>query len=241
MNCIAIDDEPLALEVIQNFCNQFDFLNLTATFSNSVEAFTYLRNNKVDLMFLDINMPHMNGTEFVRTLSNPPKIIFTTAFSEYAIEGFELNAIDYLMKPISLERFMVAINKAYDANLSLPNPRISNNYKEYESRKNTDYVLLKVDSKLQKVFISDILFVECVKDYIKVHTHDNRLLTKRTMINILNHLPEENFCRVHKSFIVALNKIETIENNRIKIRERYIPIGGNYKNQFLISIERKKV
>lgn len=239
MNCIAIDDEPLALDVIQNFCEKIDFLNLEATYTNALEAVTYLNNNSIDLIFLDIQMPHISGLEFLKTLTNPPLIIFTTAYSEHAIEGFELNAVDYLVKPIPFERFFKAGNKALEL-YNLRQRNIQSFINQNENEQQAAYMLVKVEYTSIKVNFKEIQYIEGLKDYVKIYlvNKPKPILTKSTMKNIENTLPEKEFLRIHKSYIVSISKIEVIDNSRIVFGDKRIPIGPFYKENFNHILDR---
>lgn len=232
MNCIAIDDEPLALNVIEEFCNRFDFINLEAKCTGAIEAVNYLNKHKVDLIFLDIQMPHITGLQFLASLDNPPMVIFTTAYSEYAVEGFNLNAVDYLVKPIPFERFLKAINKASDL-LNLKSHK--------EGPKAPGYLMINVEYSTVKVNFDDIAYIEGLKDYLKIVTHEKNYLTKSTMKNMQEKLPRERFFRIHKSYIISIDKIKSIENNRVVIRDKYLPVGDHYKEDFYEYIKRFKL
>lgn len=234
MRCIAIDDEPLALHVIEDYCSKIDFLHLEGTFTSAIDAVKILNKHKIDLVFIDIQMPNITGIEFVRMLKKPPLIIFTTAFSEYAIESFELNALDYLLKPIPFDRFFHSVNKAYEL-YCLKNNRVTNSpltpvmpIKEAEQK----FILIKVEYSTVKVAFEDIQYIEGIKDYVKIKLTSNTLITKVTMKYLEEKLPKNNFMRVHKSFIVSLNSIEKIENSRIIIENKFIPIGSSYRLLF---------
>lgn len=231
MNCIAIDDEPLALEVIKDFCSKVDFLNLKKVFTNAISAFQFLNDHKIDLIFIDIQMPHITGLEFIKNLNNPPLVIFTTAYSEHALEGFELDATDYLVKPIPFDRFLKAVSKAY---------KICNLNNSSKNEPDT-YMLVKVEYSTQKVVFNDIQYIEGLKDYVKIIINGKTLLTKSNLKKMERKLPFNQFIRVHKSFIVSLSKIEKIENNRIIFGDVRIPIGDFYKEDFNKRIERFKL
>jgi DNA-binding LytR/AlgR family response regulator len=226
MNCIAIDDEPLGLNVIKEFCEKTGFLKLIDTFTNPFDAMKLLRDHQIDILFLDIQMPNISGIEFYKSLTNPPMVIFTTAFSEHALSGFEVNAIDYLVKPFSFERFVKAINKAFE---------LKTLRKESQNQSNSnmpDFIMVKVEYNTVRIDLKSILFIEGLKDYIKMFCGGRPVLTKSTLKNIEEKLSEERFCRVHKSYIVSIDKIERIENNRIIIGEHRIPIGDQYRTIF---------
>jgi DNA-binding LytR/AlgR family response regulator len=229
MNCIAIDDEPLALDVISEFCKEINFLNLKGTFTNPFDAVELLNSQNIELIFLDIHMPQITGIDFLRSLYHPPMIIFTTAYKEYAPLGFEIDAVDYLIKPIAFDRFVKSVNKA-DMLLKLSN--LQSSTCENRSRVPSDFLMIKIEYNTKRVNLDDILFIEGMKDYIKLYTGTKPLLTKTTLKNINEKLPADRFLRVHKSFIVSLSKIESIENNRIRIGEHRIPVGESFKSQF---------
>jgi len=242
MKCLAIDDEPLALDIISQFCSKIDLIELVACCTNPVEAVKILNRERIDLIFLDIQMPNISGLEFIRSLKNPPLIIFTTAFSSYAIDGFELDALDYLLKPFSFERFFKSVNKAYElvslrANKTVPVPGMQNSVPVQEIK----YLMVKADYTTVKVDLQQILYIEGLKDYVKIYIGKKPLLTKCTMKHIGGKLPPSEFIRVHKSFIIAFSKIDHIENNRIVIGEKWIPVGNQFKEAFYKMLESKKL
>jgi DNA-binding LytR/AlgR family response regulator len=241
MKCLAIDDEPLALDIIREFCNKINFLHLVAASTNPVEAVRILNQQSIDLIFLDIQMPNISGLEFIRSIKNPPLVIFTTAFANYALDGFELNAIDYLVKPFSFERFFRAVNKAYEIFSLKETKNLSSSENFTEAREITKYLMVKVEYSTVKVDLENILYIEGLKDYVKIYSGKKPLLTKSTMKHIEDKLPADEFIRVHKSFIVAFSKIESIENNRIVMGEKRIPIGNQYKQGFYKMLESKKL
>jgi len=229
LNCIAIDDEIPALDIIKEFCSKIRYVNLTGTFTNPFEAVPVINNNQIDLIFLDIVMPQISGLEFLKSLYNPPMIIFTTAFREYAFDGFEYDAVDYLVKPFAFDRFSKSVNKAFQL-LKLKKP-------EETSVEETPgvlhgFLMVKVEYSTIRVNLNDILYIEGLKDYVKIYTEGKLILTKTTMKNILEKLPPESFLRVHKSYIVSIDKIEMIENSRIVIGNQRIPIGESYRTSF---------
>lgn len=232
MNCLAIDDEPLALNVIKDFCSKLEFLKLVDTCTNAIEALKVLENHDIDLIFLDIQMPNISGLEFAKTMSNPPMIIFTTAFSEHALEAYELNAIDYLVKPIPFDRFLKAVNKAKSL------------YKLQHTNQNAsipEFMMVKADCATIKIRFKDILYVEGLKDYVKIFIKDQMILTKTTMKNIDKKLPHEYFIRMHKSYIVNLLNIEKIEHNHIVYGRAKLPIGNSYRMAFFDMIDQYKL
>ena len=233
MNCIAVDDELLALNVIKDFCSKIPFINLVDTCSNAMDAVKLLNKHKIDLIFLDIQMPYITGVEFCKTLVNinSPLIIFTTAYSNYALEGFELNALDYLVKPIPFERFFKAVNKAYEF-VELKKKKGQIFIHDTLNNVQQDYLMIKCEYSTVKVNFDRIIYIEGLKDYIKIFTDEKMLLTKSTMKNIEAKLPNNIFMRVHKSFIVSLPKINKIENSRIIFGDQRIPVGEQYKKTF---------
>ena len=229
IKCLIVDDEPLAREGIAEYVKQLDFLELSGVCDSAVSAIKFLKEIQVDLIFLDIQMPVLTGLDFVKTFTNLPKIIFTTAHANYALQGFELNVVDYLLKPISFERFLKAVNKVADTQ------KISETAKE----ETDNFIFVKTDKKFIKINFDDIYFIEGVKDYVKIHTTTEKHLVLINIKNILLNLSETKFIRVHKSFIVPINKITTIEGNIIKIAGNEIPIGKEYKEQVDDFIRKK--
>lgn len=238
MNCIALDDEPLALNVIRDFCYRLDFLNLVAACTNPVDAVQYFKEENIDLIFLDIHMPNISGLEFIRILDKRPMVIFTTAYSNYALEGFEINAVDYLLKPISFDRFLKAVNRANELHALKEH---NTNPLSNDHHNGNKFMMVKVEYSTVKINIDNILYIEGLKDYIKIYSGGRPVLTKSTMKNIEEKLPSCAFMRVHKSYIVAIDKIDSIENNRILIGERRIPVGSQYKSEFNRFLESKRL
>lgn len=240
MKCLAIDDEPLALDIIKDFCSKIEFIQLVAACTNPVEAIRILNEHKIDLIFLDIQMPNITGLEFIRAINKPPLIVFTTAYSNYALDGFELNAIDYLVKPFAFERFFRAINKASEI-LHLRSNKIVRQIPSVVNLSTPEYIMIKVEYSTVKIELDKILFIEGLKDYVKIYNTSKLLLTKTTLKNLEEKLPQHEFLRVHKSFIISFSKIDSIENNRILIGERRIPVGNQYKTQFYQWLDSKRI
>jgi two-component system, LytTR family, response regulator len=241
IKCIAIDDEPLALEIIKNYSEKVPFLDLIKTFDNALESIDFLKNNKVDLLFLDIQMEELTGIQLLNILNPKPNVIFTTAYDSFAIKGFELDAVDYLLKPISFERFLKAANKVYEklmveSMIENKTREVSNNHVLEE-----DYLFLKTEFRLEKVCFSDILYIEGMGDYLRIVTPVKRLMTLQSFKKMEDLLPSNKFYRVHKSYIVALEKIENIEKGRIKIGDKHIPIGDTYRKHFFEFLEKRKL
>ena len=228
ISCLAVDDEPPALEVLRKYISSVQALELVGTCSDAVEALNFIRQRSVDLIFLDIQMPQILGTDFLRTLKKPPKVIFTTAFRKFAIEGFELDAVDYLLKPISFERFLKAVNKVMDASLN-GTLTIENEQQNKAAADNSVY--FRSDRKMIKVNLSDILYIESLKDYIKVVSASGTVITKQSISSVEESLPKEMFIRIHRSFIVALNKIESYSNELIWVGKAELPISRMYRHE----------
>lgn len=230
IRAIALDDEPLALRVIESFCSRLDFIRLEKTFTKTSEAHKHLRKQPVDLVFLDIQMPMQNGMEFYAEIEQNVLVIFTTAFSEYAVEGFNINATDYLLKPFSFERFLQAAQKVkaiYD---------LKNQVQPTEPQ----YLFIRADYSLNKILVSDILFIEGLDDYLKIHIDSQKTIVARmTMKAILEKLPAQEFVRVHRSFIVPISRIEKVRNKIIYIRDEEIPVSASYEAAFHAMIGSK--
>ena len=221
IKCIIIDDEPLAREGLKDYIDDVDFLELIGEFKGAPEANTFLRDNDVDLMFTDINMPKMSGLQFVKNLSNAPLIIFTTAYREFAADSYELNGFDYLVKPISFERFLNSVNRAFDKLNS-------------EKGEVTDHFFIKVDGKITKVAFEDVVFIESMKDYIKIHTSEgDELMALISLKQVQGQLPEKEFIRVHRSFIISKSRVDSIEGNIIHMAGAQVPIAPNMRNEVM--------
>lgn len=228
IRCLVIDDEPPARDIIRRYIEQVPTLQFAGECANAIQAFTFLQQQPVDLLFLDIRMPQLNGNDFLKTLKSPPKVIFTTAYSEYAVEGYELDAVDYLMKPIPFDRFLKAVNKAYQQasvknNINIP----------VEEKKSDPFVYFRADRKMVKVMLQDISYIESMKDYVKVFTSNGTIITKQSISSVEAMLPEKNFIRTHRSFIVSLDKIKTFTAELIEIDKTEVPIGKLYRNGVL--------
>lgn len=225
---MAVDDEPPALEVLKKFITSVHSLELAATCSDAIEALNFLQVHPVDLIFLDIKMPELLGTDFVRTLKNPPKIIFTTAYRKYAIEGFELDAVDYLLKPISFERFLKAVSKVMQTALGEPKGEVEIPNKISGS---PGYINFRSDRRMIKVALGDIVYIESIKDYIKVVTLTNTVVTKQPISSVEEMLPAAMFIRIHRSYIVAINKIESYNHEQVWIAKHELPISRMYRHE----------
>ncbi len=241
INVIIVDDEPLALDVLETYIEKIPELNLVKRCNNALEANEALKNHDIDLMFLDIQMPQLTGTDFLKTLSNPPLVIFTTAYANYAIEGFELNAIDYLLKPISLERFMKAVNKAVEQ-IELQR---KDNAATIASSDDPNFIFVKADKKLIKVSYEEIIYIEGLKDYVIIRQDNNRIITLQTMKSLEEKLPDTIFKRIHRSYIVNMNKINAIVGNMVEVMEKgqakHLPVGKNYRDELLNIINKNRL
>jgi DNA-binding LytR/AlgR family response regulator len=237
ITCLAVDDEPLALSILKKYIESVETLELVGCCQNAVQALQLLQQYKVDLIFLDIQMPQIMGTDFIRTLKKSPKVIFTTAFRKYAIEGFELDAVDYLLKPISFERFLKAVNKVLQTNFDAPNAIYQLN--ESASQSAPAHLYFRVDRKMVKVFLHDILYIEGFSDYVKIITSSKILITKQLISALEETLPEENFIRIHRSFIISINKINSYNSDTIIIGNAELPIGRLYKQNVIRRLQLK--
>jgi DNA-binding LytR/AlgR family response regulator len=231
IKCIIVEDETLAQQVIQNHLQKISSFELVGICSNVIEAKEALEKNDVDLIFLDIQLPGMTGLNFLRTLDNPPLVVLTTAYAEYALESYEFNVIDYLLKPISFERFSKTVNKITEGRLFIQPPK--------EKDDEHDHIFIKSNSKFFKVNFSEIIYIESMKDYLKIHTKEYKLVTHQTMNEMEKILPAKQFIRIHKSFIVALAHIKSIYGNSVEIGNTTLPIGINYKEKVMNFIIRK--
>ena len=225
--CIIIEDEPLALEKTKDFVNKVPFLTLSATFDNALNGLTYLNNNKVDVLFLDINMDELSGIELLESSKINSQVIITTAYQEYALKGYELHITDYLLKPFTFNRFLQAVNKAQE------------NLSQRITEKQVDFIFVKTENRLEKIMISDILYIEGMRDYLRIHTSNKKIMTLQSFSELEQLIPTHLVCRVHKSYMVAVNKIESIERSRIKIADQLIPVSETYKEAFLQLINSK--
>jgi len=237
INCIAIDDEPLALDLLEDNIRKIPFLNLRNKFSNAFDAIEFLQTEKIDLVFLDIEMPNLTGLGMLKSLKEKPLAIFITAYEKYAVEGFELEVLDYLLKPVPFDRFLRAATKAKDYLNFIKPQEPQTNFVQPEN----DYIFVKADYKVIKIQISDILFIEGLKDYIKIFSGSKPTLTLSSLKAIENRLSPDQFVRVHKSFIIAVNKIDSVSKNRVHIGTHEIPISDNYRDNLFKIIDKKQL
>jgi DNA-binding LytR/AlgR family response regulator len=227
MRCLIVDDEPLAQQVMEEFAGRVHFLEVVGKCNSATEAIEVLRNTKIDLIFLDIHMPRLSGLDFINSLQNPPLFILVTAYSEYALQGFNVNATDYLMKPVPFDRFLKAVNKAYELF------RLRNKTTQDADPPEQKYIMVKSGYQTMKVLTDNILYIEGLKDYVKIHTDGKKpILTLLTMKGLVASLPASKFQRIHKSFIVAIDRITTLSRNRVMIGDKWIPVGENYREEF---------
>ena len=234
IRCLLVDDEPLAIRLIQNHISQIDSLEVVATCNSALKAFEILNTQEIDLMFLDIKMPHLTGIDFLKTLKNPPKTIFTTAYRDYALESYELETVDYLLKPVTFERFVKAIDKFYrqTSNAITPAKR---------ETVTTDYILVKSGSKHHKVNLEDIVYIESLKDYIKIHLeNDTSIVSKYKLGEMEQELSVHQFLRIHRSYIINTTKITAFSSNDIDVNNQEIPIGASYKEAVILYLDNIK-
>lgn len=238
LDCIAIDDEPLALSLMDRFAKKIPYLNLVNTFESAFDAIHLLKKDKIDLLFLDVQMPDVSGIQFIKTLTNPPMTIFTSAFEKYAIESYDLNAVDYLLKPFAFERFFKAVDKAHSLKMlkenNLDNLTNSSAVSTKQIENHPTFIFVKSEHNLVKIDLQDIKFIESIKDYLKIHllSQKNPVLTICTLKSMYETLDKNEFVRVHRSFIVPIQKIKSIRKGRIMVLDSEIPIGDLYAQDF---------
>lgn len=236
INCIIIDDEPLARKGIKEYIADIDFLNLTGEYDNALKAAEQISRGEVQLLFLDIQMPKITGLDFFKTLQHPPPVIFTTAYSQYALDGFELNALDYLVKPVSFDRFLKAAMRAKEfyelRQVNIPEAK--------QASAANEHFFIKADNKLVKILFEEVLFAEALQNYVVIHTKDKKYITYLTFKSVEEYLPSDRFIKTHKSYIIAASKIESIEANDILIGQRHIPISRNLKDEVMEKLLKGK-
>lgn len=230
--CIIVDDEPPATRILEKYVEQVSFLERVATFNDSLKALEFLNTHSVDLVLLDIQMPQLTGLQLSKIISKDIKIIFTTAYPDFALEGFELSALDYLVKPIAFERFYQAVSKLQSGQkqeIQQPNP--------------VDFIFIKTDgkNKFAKLFLKDILYIESLQNYICIHTSEQQFITHSSLRNVLESLPQDDFVQTHKSYVVALKQIESTDNFSVFINNKELPIGATYKDDFFKRIDKNKI
>lgn len=227
-SCIIIEDEPLAMRRTSDFVSKIPFLNLCGTFEDAITGLSFLRSNKVDLLFLDINMDELTGIELLESSRIESQVIITTAYQEYALKGYELNVTDYLLKPFTFDRFLKAVNKAQE------------NLSKSHTGNSPEFIFVKTENRLEKINLGDILYIEGMRDYRRIHTITKRIMTLQNFSELEQIIPSHIICRVHKSFMVGINKIESVERSRIKVADQIIPISETYRELFFQVINSKK-
>ncbi|MGC4034671.1 MAG: LytTR family DNA-binding domain-containing protein [Chitinophagaceae bacterium] len=236
IDCIIIDDEPLARKGIKEYVNDIDFLNLIGEFEVALKAVDLIKNGLAKLVFLDIQMPKITGLEFLKTIKQGPPVIFTTAYPQHALEGFELNALDYLVKPISFDRFLKAALKAKE----FYEVRQKNTVMDTSEATQQDYFFVKADNKLVRISFDDVLFAEALQNYVTIHTKEKKYITYLTFKSVEEYLPPHKFIKTHKSYIVSVSKIDSIEGNDLRIGNHYIPISRNEKEEVMEKLLKGK-
>lgn len=237
IRCLVVDDEPLALDILEDYISKVPFLTLVKTTTSAIEGLSLVQSDAIDLVFLDVQMPELTGIQFLKIINGKCDVILTTAYSQYALDGYELDVVDYLLKPIAFDRFYKAAQKVLQnsgGNLSAPSEPSA-------SQGTHDFIFVKTEHKIQKIYLDDILYIEGLKDYISIFTKSERIITLQNMKKMEESLPAKSFIRVHKSYIVAVGKIESIERSRIQIGEKIIPIGDTYREYFFKQIEDKNI
>ncbi|HSZ34803.1 MAG TPA: LytTR family DNA-binding domain-containing protein [Puia sp.] len=228
--CLIVDDEPLAIDVLENYLQRFENIEIRRC-ENALDAFRFLKEEKFDLIFLDIEMPLLTGLDFLGTLKNPPPVIITTAYRDYAVEGFEFEALDYLVKPISFPRFVKAFERALKINKG-------GDHQHDNQREDNEYLFLKVDRKFVKILISEILYIESLKDYVRVTTKSTSFISYQSLTSITEKLPSDKFIRIHRSFTISIDKVNSIEGNCIQIDGKLLPISREHRQEVLRKIQK---
>ena len=246
IRCLVVDDEPLALHILEDYISKVPFLELVKSTTNPIEALTLVQEGNIDLVFLDVQMPELTGIQFLKISNGKTKVILTTAYSQYALEGYELDVVDYLLKPIAFDRFFKSAQKAQGIIQPSVKQQVAEPVHQIQPQQQaadflSDFIFVKSEYKIQKVYLHQILFIEGLKDYISIFTENERIITLQNMKKMEDTLPEKHFIRVHKSYIVALNKIDSIERSRIFIGDKIIPVGDTYRDHFFKVIDGKNV
>src|ERR1700733_5930852 len=241
---LIVVDDPLALHILEDYISKIPFLQLVKSTTNPIEALSLVQDKAVDLVFLDVQMPELTGIQFLRIANGKAKVILTTAYSQYALEGYELDVIDYLLKPIAFDRFYKAVQKAQSVlqpAQAAPQPAQPEPAQPKQQDLLNDFIFVKTEHKIQKVYLNDILFIEGLKDYISIFTAAERIITLQNMKKMEDALPTKHFIRVHKSYIVSINKIDSIERSRIFIADKIIPVGDTYREEFFKIVDGKNI
>lgn len=240
IKCIAIDDEPLALDKMRDYILRVGYLELVETFDNGLDAIDFMKENEVNLIFLDIQMEELTGIQMLESMKEKPKVVLTTAYHEYAVQGYELDVCDYLLKPISFQRFLQACEKVHES-LQSENKQKPEPSQTLPEEEKSNYFFVKNGNITQKINFDDILFVEGMKDYLRIHTPSEKVMTLLSFKKLVEILPSEQFIRIHKSYVIAIDKMDSIERSRVKIAGQLLPIGDSYRKAFLSVIDRWKV
>lgn len=238
IRCVVVDDEPLAIEKMSTYISKIPFLDLKESFNNGIDAFNYLKNNNIDLLFLDIQMDELTGIQLLEILKNKPYVIVTSAYGEYALKGYELEISDYLVKPISFERFLQAVNRITDKHFEKNEKAIIVSASEHAKH---EFIFVKTEYRMQKVVFNDIHYIEGMKDYLRINCPDKRIMTLSNFNTMLSMLSENNFCRIHKSYIINLSKIQSIEKSHVLILNERLPIGDSFRKSFFDLLEKLKL
>ena len=243
IRCLIVDDEPLALHILEDYMSKIPFLKLVKATTDPIEALTLVQEGNIELVFLDVQMPELTGIQFLRIANGKAKVILTTAYPQYALEGYELDVIDYLLKPIAFDRFFKSVQKAQTIlqPASAKPQVIEQTPQPPQANLLSDFIFVKTEHKIQKVYLNDVLFIEGLKDYISIFTTAERIITLQNMKKMEDALPEKHFIRVHKSYIVSINKIDSIERSRIFIGDKVIPVGDTYREEFFKIIDGKNI
>lgn len=238
IRCLVVDDEPLALDILEDYISKVPFLQLVKTTTSAIEGLSLVQNDSIDLVFLDVQMPELNGLQFLKIMNGKCDVILTTAYSEYALEGYEHDVTDYLLKPIAFDRFYKAAQKVMQQrqhSSALPSPET------HVTQAPHSFIFVKTEHKIQKIYLDDILYIEGLKDYISIFTKTERIITLQNMKKMEDSLPAGRFIRVHKSYIVALDKIDSIERSRIQITDKIIPVGDTYRESFFKLVDNRNI
>ena len=241
IRCLVVDDEPLALNILEDYISKMPFLQLIKATTNPIEALTLVQQGDIDLVFLDVQMPELTGIQFLRIANGKAKVILTTAYPQYALEGYELDVVDYLLKPIAFDRFFKSAQKAQGIIQPAAAKPVASVVPAQKDDFSNDFIFVKTEHKIQKVYLHDILFIEGLKDYISIFTPAERIITLQNMKKMEDALPGKHFIRVHKSYIVSINKIDSIERSRIFIGDKIIPVGDTYREDFFKIVDGKNI
>jgi two-component system LytT family response regulator len=241
IRCLIVDDEPLALHILEDYISKVPFMELIKSTTNPIEALTLVQDGNIDLVFLDVQMPELTGIQFLRIANGKAKVILTTAYPQYALEGYELDVVDYLLKPIAFDRFFKSAQKAQGIIQPAAAKPVAPAEPAQKDDFSNDFIFVKTEHKIQKVYLHDILFIEGLKDYISIFTPAERIITLQNMKKMEDALPEKHFIRVHKSYIVSINKIDSIERSRIFIGDKIIPVGDTYREDFFKIVDGKNI